>query len=239
MSRRRMIDPNIWQSEDMSKLSVFDRLLFIGMISNADDEGRGRAHSSFLKSIIFPYDEIDIDDINTALSRISSYTSVVIYEVNGKRYYAFKNWKCWQRVDKPTKSIFPPPPDNSGIIPESVENPSGITPDELLPKRKEEKRREVEEKRKEEKHARGEYHNVLLSDTDLEKLQEEYPSDYEQRIESLSAYIASTGKTYKNHLATIRNWARMEKERQGSGSTTKNSTTGNPFLKMLEDMEDE
>ena len=55
--------------------------------------------------------------------------------------------------------------------------------------------------------------NVLLSETELEKLKSEFPNDYQKRIEALSIYIASTGKHYKNHLATIRNWARMEKER--------------------------
>ena len=42
MARKRMIDPNIWDSEDFSKLSILGRLLFIGMFSNADDEGRGK-----------------------------------------------------------------------------------------------------------------------------------------------------------------------------------------------------
>lgn len=56
----------------------------------------------------------------------------------------------------------------------------------------------------------GEYENVLLSDTDLEKLKAEFPNDYQQRIENLSCYIASSGKSYKNHLATIRNWARKD-----------------------------
>lgn len=75
---------------------------------------------------------------------------------------------------------------------------------------------------KEIRHKYGEYENVLLSDTDLEKLKTEFP-DYEARIENLSSYIASTGKTYKNHLATIRNWARKEKpttaETKGSFDT--------------------
>lgn len=57
----------------------------------------------------------------------------------------------------------------------------------------------------------GEYKNVLLTDQDLEKLKTEFPSDWQERIERLSAYMASTGKTYKNHLATIRNWARKDK----------------------------
>lgn len=61
------------------------------------------------------------------------------------------------------------------------------------------------------RHKYGEYNNVLLSDSELEKLKSEFPSDFEERIENLSSYIASTGKTYKNHLATIRNWARKEK----------------------------
>ena len=59
----------------------------------------------------------------------------------------------------------------------------------------------------------GEYRNVKLSDDELEKVKTEFPSDWQARIENLSAYIASTGKTYKSHLATIRNWARMERER--------------------------
>lgn len=67
--------------------------------------------------------------------------------------------------------------------------------------------------KKETRHKYGEYSNVLLSDTDLEKLQEEFPTEWEERIERLSAYMASTGKSYKNHLATIRNWARMDRQR--------------------------
>lgn len=61
---------------------------------------------------------------------------------------------------------------------------------------------------KETRHKYGEYKNVLLSDTDLEKLKSEFPTDWETRIEKLSCYMESTGKSYKNHLATIRNWAR-------------------------------
>ena len=60
------------------------------------------------------------------------------------------------------------------------------------------------------RHKYGMYNNVLLSDDDLEKLKSEF-ADWEQRIERLSEYIASTGKSYKNHLATIRSWARKEK----------------------------
>lgn len=62
----------------------------------------------------------------------------------------------------------------------------------------------------EQKHKHGEYQNVLLTDTDLSKLRKEFPDDWKERIERLSEYIASTGKSYKNHLATIRSWARKD-----------------------------
>lgn len=60
------------------------------------------------------------------------------------------------------------------------------------------------------RHKYGQYQNVLLSDTDMEKLKSEFPEDWEQRIERLSEYIASKEPKYKNHLAVIRTWARKE-----------------------------
>ena len=59
----------------------------------------------------------------------------------------------------------------------------------------------------------GLYENVFLTDKDMEKLRDEFPSDYDRRIEELSEYMASKGKTYRNHLATIRSWARRDAAR--------------------------
>lgn len=75
-----------------------------------------------------------------------------------------------------------------------------------------------ETKNKEVRHKHGAYGNVLLSDEELSGFQSEFPYDYEERIERLSEYMASTGKVYKNHLATIRNWARREKAQKQSYS---------------------
>lgn len=65
------------------------------------------------------------------------------------------------------------------------------------------------------KHKHGEYANVLLTDDELEKLKAEYP-DWQERIERLSSYVASTGKSYKSHYATIRNWARKDNPGRGN-----------------------
>ena len=94
------------------------------------------------------------------------------------------------------------------------------------------------------KHKYGEYNNVLLTDDELEKLKKEY-SDLDERIERLSSYVASTGKTYKSHYATIRNWARKDAEQQKPirqevvPSWMKNKKPGfNDFMKQDYDMDE-
>lgn len=77
------------------------------------------------------------------------------------------------------------------------------------------------------RHKYGEYQNVLLSDEEMDKLREEFP-DWQERIERLSSYIASTGKAYKSHLATIRNWARKDQAQASKPVTGQGGGTGKP-----------
>lgn len=58
----------------------------------------------------------------------------------------------------------------------------------------------------------GEYGHCMLTDDELAKLKAEFP-DWEDRIRRLDEYCESTGKAYKNGLATIRSWARRDAER--------------------------
>lgn len=90
--------------------------------------------------------------------------------------------------------------------------------------------------KKETRHKYGQYNNVLLSDTDMEKLKAEFP-DYQERIERLSEYIASTGKSYKNHLATIRSWAKKDKK-QTFGRTAEQKNAGYCFNANEDSLDD-
>ena len=71
--------------------------------------------------------------------------------------------------------------------------------------------KEIEIKREIEKghpaHAYGRYQNVFLTDGELADLQASFPTVWGQYIEKLSEYMASTGKRYQSHAATIRRWA--------------------------------
>ena len=114
-----------------------------------------------------------------------------------------------QRPDMPEPALDLPMQENP-----SQENPLLDSPVQVNPAQLSNNQLSTEEinygEKKAVRHKYGVYQNVLLSDEELAKLQSEFPNDYAQRIERLSEYMASTGKSYKNHLATLRSWARRE-----------------------------
>ena len=83
------------------------------------------------------------------------------------------------------------------------------------------------------RHKYGAYKNVLLTDDDMNKLKSEFPDDWQVRIESLSEYIASSGKTYKNHLATIRVWAKNDKDRKLNTQSESNEPQYKPLVLQM------
>lgn len=68
------------------------------------------------------------------------------------------------------------------------------------------------------KHKYGEFKNVLLSDEDLEKLKNKFPSDYMDRIKRLDEGIELRGYKYKNHYLAIIKWAdKDQKDKPAQG----------------------
>ena len=87
---------------------------------------------------------------------------------------------------------------------------SDIRPPEIEIEKEIEIKREIEKVRPETgrpSHTYGRYQNVFLTDEELADLQDSFPAVWEQYIEKLSEYMASTGKRYQSHVATIRRWA--------------------------------
>lgn len=215
MARRRMIDPNFWVSEDVAKLSVLARLVFIGLFANADDEGRGRAKPAYLRSLLFPYDDRPrLGEVENALAEIGRHLSVRFYTVEGNQYYALEHWHDWQSIDRPKPSRLPAPPEDGArcVGEESTTNRRCVADESRLKEKKpKEPKINPNPKGKEKRvSALGEYRNVVLSAAEQEQLQRELP-DWLDWVERLSAYMASTGKTYESHFATIRLWAEREK----------------------------
>ena len=81
----------------------------------------------------------------------------------------------------------------------------GHLSDIRLPEKEIEIKREIEKGRS--ARAYGRYQNVFLTDEEMADLQASFPTVWGQYIEKLSEYMASTGKRYQSHAATIRRWA--------------------------------
>ena len=82
-----------------------------------------------------------------------------------------------------------------------------ICPPEIRDKRLDIRDKSIENRESESAHAYGRYQNVFLTDGELADLQASFPTVWGQYIEKLSEYMASTGKRYQSHAATIRCWA--------------------------------
>lgn len=118
--RKRTIQPSIWQDPDFGTLSPITQLIFIGLITQADDEGRFNGHPAVVRSALFPYGTVELEQIINSIKEITvKMRNFTYYEVNGQYYGQFRRWSDHQvlREDRLQKSIYPPPPrsDVTGI----------------------------------------------------------------------------------------------------------------------------
>ena len=97
--------------------------------------------------------------------------------------------------------------ENKALLPPRTKGGhlSDIRPPEIELEKEIEIKREIEKGRS--ARAYGRYQNVFLTDEELADLQASFPTVWGQYIEKLSEYMASTGKRYQSHAATIRRWA--------------------------------
>lgn len=56
----------------------------------------------------------------------------------------------------------------------------------------------------------GQFENILLSQSELDELMSKYPNDYKKKIDRLSRYMASSGKHFANHFATLVDWIEQD-----------------------------
>ena len=113
MARIRTIKPEFPQSESMGRVSRDARLLFIMLWTIADDSGRARAASRMLASLLFPYDDDAALKIPEWLMELERQKCVRVYCIDGNTYLQIEKWTTHQKIDKPSASKLPSPPERS------------------------------------------------------------------------------------------------------------------------------
>jgi len=138
MARIRTIKPEFWTDEKLSQLSPIDRLVFIGLISMADDFGRVHDNVKIIDAYVFPNTD---DSVRESLANLSRMLRIRRGKSsNGTPIIEIANWAKHQRVDKPQPHLSLPPIDTTAnentaqnTIPESVANNSGGVPESFRP----------------------------------------------------------------------------------------------------------
>lgn len=155
MPRRRMIDPDLWADRKLGQLSDGARLLFIGMFSNADDEGRLTGDPVDLKRLIFGFSKKTPEQVAAHLEELApTCKHLLLYEIDGEKYAAFLKWPEYQYIQRPKASRIPPPigyvPSNTSGVSASADTRNSNVSDQSQPsiiKRKGKERKRVEGKR--------------------------------------------------------------------------------------------
>jgi hypothetical protein len=113
MARIRTIKPEFPQSESMGAVSRDARLLFIMLFTLADDEGRLRGNSRMLASLLFPYDLDAPKLIDKWVDELITQRCIIRYQIEDATYVEICKWLNHQKIDRPSKSKIPAPPEDS------------------------------------------------------------------------------------------------------------------------------
>lgn len=110
----RIIKEAILTSETAGSLDDFSWRLLVSLICLADDYGRGRANPAIIKGQAFPLrDNVTKEQIEESLKEIQKSGTIIVYQVEGAKYYYFPKWEKHQTIRAKTSRY--PDPANAEI----------------------------------------------------------------------------------------------------------------------------
>ena len=108
MARARNIKPGFFKNEVLAEMPMEARMLFIGLWTLADREGRLEDRPKRIKMELFPYDSFDVDPM---LSRLQADGFLTRYDVGGVRFMQIENFVKHQDPHYKEKASEIPPPE--------------------------------------------------------------------------------------------------------------------------------
>ena len=229
MAERRMFAKTIVLSDAFLDMPLSARCLYFTLGMLADDDGFVNSPKSIMRQAGASTDDLNLLKVKRFILDFDSGV-IVIKHWRIHNYIQKDRYKESKYMEEKATLMI----DQNGAYTECIQDVSILDTQVRLGKDRAriESGEVIEEAEppKPTRHKYGLYENVLFTDEEYKKLTEEFPHDYTERIERLSEYIASTGKKYKNHLATIRNWARNDKVQR---PTSKRG--GNVFLEIAQE----
>lgn len=129
MPRARNIKPAFFTNEELVELPMSDRLLFIGLWTLADREGRLEDRPKRIKMSLFPADDINVDE---ALSRLREVGFIQRYQVDSKGYIQIQNFAKHQNPHHKEAPSNIPCPDKPQTNPSQAPDKASADPADIL-----------------------------------------------------------------------------------------------------------
>lgn len=114
MARSRNIKPGFFTNDELAECSPYARLLFAGLWTIADKEGRLDDRPKKIKALVLPFDTVDCDEL---LTQLHAKNFITRYSVEGSDYIQINNWKKHQN---------PHCKESASDIPKQVMQPTEI-----------------------------------------------------------------------------------------------------------------
>lgn len=216
MAQKRMFSLQVVDTDEFVDMPISAQALYFHLGMHGDDDGFVSSPKKIARSSGCKDDDLRL---LAAKGFIIPFESGVVVITDWRVNNTLQNDRYRETVYQKEKSMLRAQKGGRYLLASSldtgcIQNASMLEPQLNLT---EQNRTKVVADKPPTRHRYGAYENVLLSDEEYAKLKAEFPTDYSQRIERLSEYIASSGKTYKNHLATIRSWARKDCQKHPAG----------------------
>ena len=141
MARSRNIKPGFFCNEDLVEFDFATRLLFIGLWTIADRDGRLEDRPKKIKINVFPADDVDVVSM---MDKLAAKKFITRYEINGEKYVQIVNWSKHQNPHHTEKDSTIPDIHGALTVKQPLEprqspkknggNPADILiPDSLIP----------------------------------------------------------------------------------------------------------
>ena len=101
MARIRSIKPKFWDDIKIGRLSRDARLLYIGLWSFSDDIGVVIGDSIWLKSKVFPYDQIQVQQFEKWIKELVINGFICLLSYNEERFIYLPNFTRHQVINRP------------------------------------------------------------------------------------------------------------------------------------------
>lgn len=121
-----MLKPEFWWDEKIDELTDTEALAYAALWNFCDDEGRHRYNPRELEKEI-PRSSFR-DRWDEFLTTFKEKGFIVVYEVGGNKYFHIRTWHRHQKINRPTLSDLPAPPEGDPIREHALEKRRAVVP---------------------------------------------------------------------------------------------------------------